>query len=98
MSGGDDRRGRGHRGLTTWLLVLSAAFAVLAIGAPLWGHGVFAATDMINGSPHTILLHDTVDFALPQQDLFAAALRHGHWLDWNPFIGAGVPLGGMTNA
>src|SRR3954447_7598238 len=76
-----------------WMALLAATFAVLAIGPPLWGRGVFASTDMLVGPRHTQWLSDTIDAAIPQSDLFGAGVRAGHWLNWNPYIVGGVPLG-----
>ncbi len=53
---------------------------------------------MLTGPPRTALLDNTVDSALPQNDLFFQALRHGSWLAWNPFVASGVPLAASPNA
>ncbi len=91
-------RGPQRGPLRWWLLLIVVVFAVLAVGPPLWGDGVFAGTDLLVGAPHTAFLEDTINAALPQADLFAAAARHGNWLNWNPYIAGGVPLGATPNA
>lgn len=80
------------------MVLLIIAFASLAIGAPLAGLGVFAGTDLLTGTAKTALLDNTVDSAFPQSDLFFAMLRHGTWLNWNPYIAGGVPLAATPNA
>src|SRR6476469_880480 len=79
------------------MALLVVAFAVLAVGPPLWGHGVFASTDMLIGPRHTMWISDTIDAAIPQSDLFGAGIRAGRWLNWNPYILGGVPLGAAPN-
>ncbi len=86
-----------HAARPLWFLLLIVGFAVAVIGPPLWGHGVFAGTDMLTGQAHTNYLNDTVDSALPQADLFGTGLHAGQWISWNPYIAGGVPLGALPN-
>ena len=101
-------RESGARLLTAVVAVAVAAFALIGIGGPLIGHGVFAATDaLVQSSPYrdaglagavqTTYQNDTYDTFLPNTLLFADALRSGQIAAWNPYILGGVPLGGTPN-
>lgn len=89
-----------------WLAL--ALFALIGIGGPLVGIGVFAATDaVVQSSPYydaglaggvqTLSLNDTYDTFLPNTLLFADAFRSGEFASWNPYILGGVPLGATPN-
>ncbi len=106
----DDTGPAGDRaGLVTAVVAVAVAvFALIGIGGPLIGHGVFAATDaLVQSSPYrdaglagtvqSAFLNDTYDTFLPNTLLFAQALKAGHVAAWNPYILGGVPLGGTTN-
>ncbi|MDT7615589.1 MAG: hypothetical protein QOF00_3036 [Pseudonocardiales bacterium] len=101
-------QGRGARLVTAAVVVAVALFALIGIGGPLIGHGVFAATDaLVQSSPYrdaglagtvqTAFQNDTYDTFLPNTLLFADALKAGHIAAWNPYILGGVPLGATPN-
>ncbi len=93
-------------GAAAWLAL--ALFALIGIGGPLVGVGVFAATDAVMqtspyydaglaGGVQTLSLNDTYDTFLPNTLLFADALSGGEFASWNPYILGGVPLGSTPN-
>lgn len=85
------------------------AFAVVGIGWPLIGVGVFAPTDLLaNWSPYaeTVLagvvpdnefLQDVTDAVIPQTVLLVDQVMHGFGGAWNPYQLGGVPLGAVPN-
>lgn len=90
-------------------LVAVVAFALLGIGAPLLGIGVFAGTDQmmqtnpyrdagLGGETRNVIQNDIWDTIVPNTLLFADALRDGQYAAWNPYILGGVPLGAAPNA
>ena len=102
----DERRG--GRFTSAACLLAIAAFALIGIGGPLVGHGVFAATDALvqlspyrdaglAGTVQTAFQNDTYDTFIPNTLLFADALRSGQVAAWNPYILGGVPLGATPN-
>ncbi len=84
-------------------------FALVGIGAPLLGRGVFAGTDeMMQHSPYydagyagipaqNIFVDDTYDAELPSEILFGRSTRDGSPDLWNPYISGGTPLGAIPN-
>lgn len=111
MTTGNDR-GRAERGATGALsaavLLAVVLFALIGIGGPLVGHGVFAGTDLlVQSSPYreaglagtvaNTYINDTIDTFIPNTLLFADALRGGELAAWNPYILGGVPLGATPN-
>jgi hypothetical protein len=99
-----------ERILTVAVLAGIAAFAVIGIGSPLVGRGVFASTAQLAAEspyrelpqfatimPTNIFLGDTWDTGYPNTILFANALRAGHWAQWNPYVAGGFPLGATPN-
>ncbi|HEX2299126.1 MAG TPA: hypothetical protein VHH34_11535, partial [Pseudonocardiaceae bacterium] len=85
-------------------LIAIATFAVLGIGGPLIGHGVFAGTDELmrlapyqgagldRGPVQSYYLDDTWDSGIPNTLLLADSLRAGQLPAWNPYAVAGSPL------
>ncbi|MWB99244.1 YfhO family protein [Agromyces seonyuensis] len=90
--------------------VALAAFAVLSIGLPLVGDGVFLGTQLLTGlAPWQSALADTqgatnpyigdtIDSGTPQVLLIVDAVRAGGFPDWNPYIGGGTELAGLPNS
>ena len=85
-----------------------ALFALIGIGGPLLGLGVFAGTDLlVQSAPYrgaglagpvsNTYIRDTIDTFIPNTVLFADALRDGEFAAWNPYILGGVPLGATPN-
>ncbi|HVL84639.1 MAG TPA: hypothetical protein VM367_10215 [Pseudonocardia sp.] len=111
MSDGEvaiDPSGRMPRGASAAALLALVLFALVGIGGPLVGAGVFAATDeLVQHSPYrdaglagevqNTYLDDTWDTIIPNTLLFADALRDGEIAAWNPYILGGVPLGATPN-
>ncbi|MGH3903615.1 MAG: hypothetical protein ACRDTE_05400 [Pseudonocardiaceae bacterium] len=103
------RPGRRHYpDLGTVVALLSIAFfALLGIGGPLIGHGVFAGTDELmelapyqgeglDRSPvQNYYLDDTWDSGIPNTLLLADSLRAAQLPAWNPYAVAGSPLGAV---
>jgi Bacterial membrane protein YfhO len=95
--------------LSLCLLGAVGAFAVVGIGWPLVGVGVFAPTDLLaNWSPYTetvlagvvpdnVFLQDVADGVIPQTDLFVDLFVNGSGSAWNPYLLGGVPLGAVPN-
>lgn len=86
-------------------LVLTAVFIVGTIGPPLFGRGVFLASDLLystypwapSASDHLNYgdsgsVSDTVDGAYPIKSSFGTALRDGEWQTWTPLVTGGTPL------
>ncbi len=88
-------------------IVAGLALVLGTIGPPLFGQGVFLATDALSGAypwrAHTdaaaqnVRNHgpvgDTVDGVYPFRATFAEALRDGDFLGWNPYVAGGTALG-----
>jgi hypothetical protein len=88
-------------------LVAGAALVVGTIGPPLFGRGVFLATDVLtsaypwravsDAAAENITEHgpvgDTIDAGYPFRATFAEELRNGNFLGWNPY-----PVGGTVLA
>lgn len=96
------------RGPAAAVLLAIALFALVGIGGPLVGYGVFAGTDLlVQSSPYrdaglaggvdNTYVNDTIDTFIPNTLLFADALRSGEIAAWNPYILGGVPLGATPN-
>ncbi|MGH8570959.1 MAG: hypothetical protein ACREX8_00080, partial [Gammaproteobacteria bacterium] len=93
--------------LTVVTLIAIACFAVLGIGGPLVGHGVFAGTDELMGlAPYqgegldrtpvqNYYVDDTWDSGIPNTMLLADSLRAGEFPAWNPYAVGGSPLGAV---
>jgi hypothetical protein len=87
-------------------LLAAALFVVGTIGPPLFGRGVFLASDLIYDSypwraleDETTLdydrhgpVGDTVDGGFPAKALFGEAVRDGELQTWNPWMAGGIPL------
>ncbi len=96
--------------LTSVALVAAAVFALVGIGSPLLGHGVFAATDqLVARSPYVDagfagtrisngFLDDTYNAELPSEILFGQSIRDGSVAFWNPYISGGSPLSAIPNS
>jgi hypothetical protein len=83
-------------------VVAGAALVVGTIGPPLFGRGVFLATDVLtsahpwravsDAAAESITEHgpvgDTIDAGYPFRATFAEELRHGNLLGWNPYPSA----------
>src|SRR6266536_3224975 len=90
---------RRHLGLGLGLLA-AVVFVVGTIGPPLFGRGVFLASDFVNLSypwrsvaePATLdyaqhgPVTDSVDAAYPAKATFGTAAHQGEYLTWNPWI------------
>jgi hypothetical protein len=88
-------------------VVAGVALVVGTIGPPLFGRGVFLATDVLTSAypwrafsdplAENVGDHgpvgDTIDAAYPFRSTFAEALREGEFLGWNPY-----PVGGTVLA
>jgi len=84
---------------------MAAVFVLTAIGSPLLGMRVFAASDLFltkapwasyqanSFTPENPWVGDTVDGVIPQTALFADRLRSGDFASWNPYVSGGGPLG-----
>jgi Bacterial membrane protein YfhO len=84
------------------------ALVIGTIGPPLFGRGVFLASDLLyDGYPWRALqdptalgahlsgpVSDTIDAGYPDRATFAEQLRDGMFTDWNPWVAGGQPLGG----
>ncbi len=95
-------------------LVLAGIAAVLlvvgTIGPPLFGRGVFLASDLVtNAYPWRASadpvaeqtdrhgdVSDTVDGAYPARALFAEGVRHGDLFEWNPYPAGGSDGSGLA--
>lgn len=110
MSRAGSARRRGSPDPVTVLVLLAIGFfALVGIGGPLLGYGVFAGTDeMVTSSPYrdaglgaapvqNTYMDDTYDAIIPNTLLYAEALRSGEVAAWNPYILGGVPLGATPN-
>ena len=83
--------------------------ALVGIGPPLLGIGVFAGTDALTwhspyldaGGAGTVVqnkyMPDIYNSMLPAQDLYAQTVAEGDPAHWNPYITAGTPLGATPN-
>ena len=112
---GADEPAEGRRGLLLPLLVAvvaAAAFVVGTVGPPLFGRGVFQASDLVyiaypwrayddptalNAYDHGPV-SDTVDGAYPDRQRFAEGLQDRSVLDWNPWVQGGQSLGGVSSS
>jgi hypothetical protein len=102
-------RWRGASPLTLLMLLILVAFVVYGIGSPLWGQSVFAGTDYLSqfwpyrdggfaSAPiGSHFFGDTLDSAIPNEAFFGAALRHGDYAGWNPYVLGGIPLASTPN-
>jgi hypothetical protein len=93
-------------------VVAGVAFVVGTIGPPLFGRGVFLATDVLTSAypwravsdpageniAHHGPVGDTIDAGYPFRSTFAEALRDGDYLGWNPFPVGGTVLGADGSA
>lgn len=87
-----------------------AAFALLSIGGPLIGSGVFLGTDVFSIlAPWTSsfattmpitngMIGDTIDTVTPQAWAVVEAAKHGVFAAWNPWVGGGTELGALPNS
>jgi hypothetical protein len=89
-------------------VVAGVAFVVGTIGPPLFGRGVFLATDVLttaypwravsDPAAEKVAEHgpigDTIDAGYPVRSTFAEALRKGDFMGWNPYPVGGTVLGG----
>ena len=85
------------------------AYALLSVGAPLLGHGVFLGTDVVvrydpwlggalpGPPPVNTWIGDTIDFYAPQTMLLADTARSGDYAWWNPYIIGGTSLGALPD-
>jgi hypothetical protein len=85
-------------------LITFVLFTLGAIGSPLWGGSVLAATDEMSlRSPYyesgmgglrvqNTYMDDTYDAVIPDTLLFSQELRNGDIAAWNPYVLGGVPL------
>jgi hypothetical protein len=94
--------------VTALVVAATVVFALVGIGGPLLGLGVFADTGSLAGysayrdalagvQPHTLGVRDQVDSAMPNAILFGEALRAGDFAAWNPYAVGGDPLGATPN-
>jgi len=88
-------------------VVAGVALVVGTIGPPLFGRGVFLATDVLTSAypwravsdpaVENIADHgpvgDTIDAGYPSRSTFAEELRDGNFLGWNPYPVGGTVLG-----
>lgn len=93
--------------ILAWAAVV--AYALLSIGGPLLGHGVFLGTDVLyryapwldggvpSGTPDNNWIGDTIDFYAPQTMVLADSVRSGDIAWWNPYIIGGTPLGALPD-
>ncbi|MCG7286822.1 YfhO family protein [Cellulomonas sp. ACRRI] len=82
-------------------------FSLLAVGAPLLGHGVFLGTENLLGyAPWSSAgaptltntwIGDTIDFYVPQTTLLKESVQAGDIRWWNPFVIGGTPLGALPD-
>ena len=93
-------------------VVAGVAFVVGTIGPPLFGRGVFLASDVLTSAypwravsdpagenvTHHGPVGDTIDAGYPFRSTFAEALREGDYLGWNPFPVGGTVLGADGSA
>lgn len=87
-----------------------AAFALLSIGGPLIGSGIFLGTDVFSilapwtssfatTTPITNgMIGDTIDTVTPQAWAVVEAAKHGVFAAWNPWVGGGTELGALPNS
>src|SRR6266536_3492405 len=74
---------RRHLGLGLGL-VAAVVFVVGTIGPPLFGRGVFLASDFVN-------------LSYPWRSVAEPAALHGEYLTWNPWVAGGSPLAPATS-
>jgi hypothetical protein len=89
-------------------LLAGVALVIGTIGPPLFGRGVFLASDVLqtaypwravsDPAAENVAEHgpigDTIDAGYPARSTFAEALRQGDLLGWNPYVAGGTVLGG----
>ncbi len=86
-----------------------AAFALMGIGTPLIGDGVFLGTSTLTHfapwwsveSVRPLVntwIGDTIDSQVPQTVLLKESVQAGAVRWWNPFIAGGTPLGAVPHA
>jgi hypothetical protein len=102
-------RDRGARLALLAAVVAGLVLVVGTIGPPLFGRGVFLASDSISQAypwravidpaaenlGHHGYIGDTVDSVYPGRINFYSALRDGDLLAWNPYVIGGYPLGAV---
>jgi hypothetical protein len=93
------------RGPTRWILGVAITAAVLTVGSPLVGRGVFHPGDIVlqvapwqsdaepDFRPENGLLTDIVDAATPNRAEIRRRILDGSYPLWNPYAAGGVPLG-----
>ena len=87
-------------------ILAPVVFVIGTIGPPLFGRGVFLASDLVYFSypwkavddpvalnfGHHGPVSDTVDAAFPAKATFGKEAREGNFVTWNTWTGGGIPL------
>ena len=93
-----------------WIAGIALGTMLLAVGTPLLGLRVFAATDLLlshapwaTGPPdadpaHNSVFGDTVSTFLPLHAEFRRGVLGGDFPTWTPFPGGGHPLGSVPDS